>query len=73
MRAKVVHPFLDLVEGVDRALNEEFDVTPERFAAINARGFGELVVAVEAVEPVEPVEEKPKKKAAPKKAKAKEE
>lgn len=70
MRAKVVQPFLDLVEGVDRALNEEFDVTPERFAAINARGFGELVVAVE---PVEAVEEKPKKKAAPKKAKAKEE
>lgn len=79
MRVRTVHPFLDLVEGVDRALNDEFDVTPERFAAINERGFGELVVAieeekpVEAVEPVEPVEEKPKKKAAPKKAKAKEE
>ena len=73
MRVRAVHPFLDLVEGVDRALNDEFDVTPERFAAINERGFGELVVAIEEEKPVEAVEEKPKKKAAPKKAKAKEE
>lgn len=73
MRVRTVHPFLDLVEGVDRALNDEFDVTPERFAAINERGFGELVVAIEEEKPVEAVEEKPKKKAAPKKAKAREE
>ena len=61
MKAKAVKPFFDLVEGVDRALNDEFELTPERFAAINERGYGELVVAVE--------DEKPKKKA-PKKAKA---
>ena len=73
MKAKAVKPFFDLVEGVDRALNDEFELTPERFAAINERGYGELVVAIEEEKPVEAVEEKPKKKAAPKRAKAKEE
>lgn len=67
MRVRTVQPFRDLVEGVERALNDEFDVTPERFAAINERGFGELVVAID-----EAADEKPKKKAL-KKAKAKEE
>lgn len=60
MRARTVKPFRDLVEGVDRALNEEFDLTPERFAAINARGFGELVVAVE--EQPAPAKKAPKAK-----------
>lgn len=73
MKAKAVKPFFDLVEGVDRALNDEFELTPERFAAINERGYGELVVAIEEEKPVEAVEEKLKKKAAPKRAKAKEE
>ena len=69
MKAKVAKPFFDLVEGVDRALNDEFELTAERFAAINERGFGELVVAVEEEKAVE---EKPKKRVS-KKAKAEEE
>lgn len=62
MRARVVKPFLDLVEGVDRAPNEEFDLTPERFEAINARGFGELVVAIELPEAPKPEKKAPKAK-----------
>ena len=39
--------FHDIEADVDRNPGDEFEVTPERLAAINSAGFGELARAVE--------------------------
>ena len=47
MKANTIRPFLDLEENVDRHVGDVFDVTKERFKAINSTSFGTLVEAVE--------------------------
>ena len=45
-RVKAVKPFADLVERVDRAIGDEWEVTADRLAAINGTQFGILVEEV---------------------------
>ena len=47
MKAKVVKPFVDKVEGVTRKIGDAFDVSKERLEEINSTQFGVLVVAEE--------------------------
>jgi len=46
MKAKVIKPFVDKVEGVTRKIGDAFDASEERFEEINSTKFGVLAVAV---------------------------
>ena len=56
MKVKAIAGFFDIEAGVDRAIGDEFEATEQRFKAINAAGYGDLVKKVAA----------PRKKAAKK-------
>lgn len=56
MTAECIVSFKDIEAGVLRETGERFEVTPERFKAINSTKYGILVKEVE-----EPVDEKPKR------------
>jgi len=59
MRVKCVKAFRDFAAGRLRDGGEEFDVSPDRFEAINGTRYGVLVEALEAPETAEnPEEEK---------------
>lgn len=61
MKAKVLKPFVDKVEGVTRKIGDAFTVSEERLKEINSTRFGVLVEAV-AEETVKPkTSRKPKK------------
>lgn len=47
MKVKVVSPFRDLQENLDRKRGDEFECTEERFNAINATEYGILVEPAE--------------------------
>lgn len=57
MKAKVIKPFVDKVEGVTRKIGDAFDVSEERLEEINSTKFGVLAVAKEAAKQ----KKKPKK------------
>ncbi len=48
MRAQALERYWDAEKGGWREAGESFEATPERVAAINGAGFGELVRAEEA-------------------------
>lgn len=48
---EAVRPFEDLVEKVDRKPGERWEVSPERFEAINSTVYGELVIQVDKLKP----------------------
>ena len=59
MRVKCIRTFRDFDAGLVRSEGEEFEVTPDRFEAINGTRYGTLVEALEAPETAEnPEEEK---------------
>lgn len=47
MEARVVAPFFDLKEGVDRKAGASFEATEARIEEINDAGYGVLVEPVE--------------------------
>jgi len=75
MIAKCVKRFRDLEAGTFRTVGATFEVTPERFKAINSAGYGQLVEEVEerpseaVSEPQKDIPEKPapKRRGRPKK------
>jgi len=56
MTAECIVTFKDIDAGKIREAGERFEVTPERFHAINSTKYGTLVKEVD-----EPVDEKPKR------------
>ena len=46
MKVKCIKTFRDVQEGVTRSVGETFEVTTERFRAINATKYGQLVQEV---------------------------
>lgn len=59
MKAKVLKPFVDKVEGVTRKIGDAFTVSEERLKEINSTKFGVLAVAEETAKPK--TSRKPKK------------
>lgn len=57
MRVRCVKAFRDFDAGRFRNSGEEFDVSPDRFEAINGTRYGVLVEALEAPETAEKPEE----------------
>ena len=73
MLVECIRDFKDMAAGVMRQAGEQYDVDEERFAALNATRYGQLVKAVEAEPEPEPEPEpeeaaKPKRRTARKKA-----
>lgn len=64
MLVECIRDFRDMAAGVMRQAGEQYDVDEERFAALNATRYGQLVKAVEvAAEAEAPVEEAPAEEA----------
>ena len=57
MRVKCIRTFRDFDAGRVRDSGEEFEVTPERFEAINGTRYGTLVEALEDPDTAEKPEE----------------